>query len=93
MPSTAFPSDFLWGVATAGHQNEGDNVHSDTWFLENVSPTVFQDRSGRATNPLWYRAETNPRRWLYVAIAQANQVRKYRTHYERPVQQEHQVQA
>ena len=43
-------------------------------------------RSGRATNPLWYRAETNPRRWLYVAIAQANQVRKYRTHYERPVQ-------
>jgi D-aspartate ligase len=42
-------------------------------------------RSGRATNPLWYRAETNPRRWLYVAIAQANQVRKYRTYYERPV--------
>jgi len=55
MPSTAFPSDFLWGVATAGHQNEGDNVHSDTWFLENVSPTVFQDRSGKATNQweLW----------------------------------------
>jgi beta-glucosidase len=53
--SSAFPVDFLWGVATAGHQNEGDNVHSDTWFLENVAPTVFQERSGRAANgwELW----------------------------------------
>lgn len=52
---TAFPADFLWGVATAGHQNEGDNVHSDTWFLENVTPSVFQDRSGTAANgwELW----------------------------------------
>lgn len=51
----SFPSDFLWGVATAGHQNEGDNVTSDTWFLENVTPTVFQARSGKATNgwELW----------------------------------------
>ena len=50
-----FPDDFLWGVATAGHQNEGDNVDSDTWFLENVTPTVFQERSGKATNgwELW----------------------------------------
>ncbi|GAA1973203.1 glycoside hydrolase family 1 protein [Microbacterium pumilum] len=55
MTLPAFPADFLWGVATAGHQNEGDNVDSDTWFLENVTPTVFQDRSGRATNgwELW----------------------------------------
>jgi beta-glucosidase len=53
--ASAFPADFLWGVATAGHQNEGDNVHSDTWFLENVTPSVFQDRSGKATNgwELW----------------------------------------
>ena len=55
MTSPVFPSDFLWGVATAGHQNEGDNVHSDTWFLENVMPTVFEERSGKATNgwELW----------------------------------------
>ena len=55
MTSPVFPSDFLWGVATAGHQNEGDNVHSDTWFLENVTPTVFEERSGKATNgwELW----------------------------------------
>ncbi len=55
MPAASFPADFLWGVATAGHQNEGDNVTSDTWFLENVTPTVFQARSGKAANgwELW----------------------------------------
>ncbi|WP_243075456.1 glycoside hydrolase family 1 protein [Microbacterium sp. SS28] len=55
MPAASFPADFLWGVATAGHQNEGDNVTSDTWFLENVQPTVFRERSGKATNgwELW----------------------------------------
>ncbi|MDF2697498.1 MAG: beta-glucosidase, partial [Labilithrix sp.] len=55
MPAAPFPGDFLWGVATAGHQNEGDNVDSDTWFLENVEPTIFKDRSGKATNgwELW----------------------------------------
>jgi beta-glucosidase len=31
---------FLWGTATAGHQNEGDNTGSDTWFAEHVTPTV-----------------------------------------------------
>jgi beta-glucosidase len=56
--SSAFPADFLWGVATAGHQNEGDNVDSDTWFLENVSPTVFQQRSGKAANG-WERWESD----------------------------------
>lgn len=51
----SFPEDFLWGVATAGHQNEGDNTTSDTWFLENVSPTVFREPSGKACNSweLW----------------------------------------
>lgn len=55
MTPDSFPHEFLWGVATAGHQNEGDNVDSDTWFLENVAPTVFQDRSGKAANgwELW----------------------------------------
>ena len=55
MHASPFPADFLWGVATAGHQNEGDNVDSDTWFLENVTPTVFQERSAKATNgwELW----------------------------------------
>jgi beta-glucosidase len=55
MTSAAFPPGFLWGVATAGHQNEGDNVTSDTWFLEHVEPTVFREPSGKACNSyeLW----------------------------------------
>ena len=51
----AFPAGFRWGVATAGHQIEGDNTTSDTWFAENVRPTVFRERSGKACNSyeLW----------------------------------------
>jgi beta-glucosidase len=39
---------FLWGVATSGHQIEGGNTASDTWFAEHVSPTVFREPSGAA---------------------------------------------
>ena len=39
---------FLWGVAGAGHQTEGGNSNSDTWFLEHVTPTVFAEPSGPA---------------------------------------------
>ena len=49
-----FPDDFLWGVATAGHQGEGDDVHSDTWFLENTVPTLFAEPSGPACRT-WQR--------------------------------------
>jgi beta-glucosidase len=50
-----FPDSFLFGVATSGHQTEGDNTGSDAWFLENVQPTVFAERSGGACNSweLW----------------------------------------
>jgi beta-glucosidase len=44
----SFPESFLWGVATAGHQIEGGNDTSDTWFAEHVSPTVFREPSGPA---------------------------------------------
>ena len=46
---------FLWGAATAGHQIEGDNSNSDTWFLEHLEPTVFAEPSGAACNSfeLW----------------------------------------
>lgn len=29
-----FPKDFLWGSATAAHQVEGNNIHSDWWAWE-----------------------------------------------------------
>lgn len=55
MTTRTFPSDFLWGVAAAGHQVEGDNVDSDTWFAEQMTPSVFMEPSGRACNgyELW----------------------------------------
>ncbi|GLY94476.1 family 1 glycosylhydrolase [Actinoplanes sp. NBRC 103695] len=40
--------NFLWGVATSGHQTEGGNSDSDTWFAEHVTPTVFREPSGPA---------------------------------------------
>jgi beta-glucosidase len=43
-----FPEGFVWGAATAGHQIEGNNVNSDFWFLENIQPTTFVERSGDA---------------------------------------------
>lgn len=51
----SFPAGFLWGVATAGHQVEGNNVASDTWLLETMTPTIFRERSGDACNSfdLW----------------------------------------
>jgi beta-glucosidase len=50
--SRAFPSGFLWGSATAGHQVEGNNVNSDCWVMENVTPTVFAEPSRDANNSL-----------------------------------------
>ncbi|MFF9486320.1 family 1 glycosylhydrolase [Streptomyces sp. NPDC014676] len=48
MTHTSLPDTFLWGVATAGHQNEGDNSASDTWFLEHTTPSLFREPSGPA---------------------------------------------
>jgi beta-glucosidase len=47
-----FPSGFLWGAATSGHQTEGNNTASDTWFLEHLKPTAFAEPSGDACNSL-----------------------------------------
>nr|WP_314841451.1 family 1 glycosylhydrolase [uncultured Microbacterium sp.] len=35
---TTFPSGFLWGAATAPHQIEGNNISSDWWAREAITP-------------------------------------------------------
>ncbi|MCA9955629.1 MAG: family 1 glycosylhydrolase [Anaerolineales bacterium] len=48
MKKFEFPSDFLWGSATAGHQVEGNNSNSDVWALEHLPHTPFAEPSGEA---------------------------------------------
>lgn len=43
-----FPERFVWGTAAAAHQVEGNNVHSDFWFLEHMPDTIFNEPSGDA---------------------------------------------
>lgn len=43
-----FPPGFLWGVATAAHQVEGNNTNSDNWLAENVPGTGYREPSGDA---------------------------------------------
>ena len=47
-----FPTGFLWGAATSGHQTEGNNIASDMWLLEHLKPTIFDAPSGDACNSL-----------------------------------------
>ena len=45
---STFRPDFLWGAATAPHQVEGNNVNSDWWANEQVTPGM--QRSGDAND-------------------------------------------
>lgn len=52
-----FPKDFLWGVATAAHQIEGNNINSDWWNWENQEGKIANsEKSGLATDH-WNRLE------------------------------------
>ena len=44
----AFPDGFLWGVATAAHQVEGDNRNSDWWAWEHRPGSPVAEPSGPA---------------------------------------------
>ena len=54
LPSIVFPQGFLWGSATAGHQIEGDNIHSQAWHNEQqpdfipADPAACREPSGKA---------------------------------------------
>jgi len=45
-PQISFPKGFLWGTATAGHQIEGGNIHSDNWHSE--VENKYKEPSGKA---------------------------------------------
>lgn len=42
------PKTFLLGAATAAHQVEGNNIHSDYWRMEHLPHTSFNEPSGEA---------------------------------------------
>ena len=44
----SFPKGFLIGAATAAHQVEGNNIHSDYWAQEHMEFTSFNEPSGDA---------------------------------------------
>lgn len=50
----SFPDGFLWGTATAGHQVEGGNEHSNWWAWEQEGLVADGTRSGRACD-YWNR--------------------------------------
>lgn len=51
LPDFIFPKDFVWGTSTAGHQIEGNNIHSQNWADEQKRPAneIYQP-SGMACN-------------------------------------------
>ncbi|HEU4625461.1 MAG TPA: family 1 glycosylhydrolase [Steroidobacteraceae bacterium] len=42
------PKGFLWGAAISAHQSEGSDVNSDSWLLEHLPETVYEEPSGDA---------------------------------------------
>ncbi|MEI8000694.1 MAG: family 1 glycosylhydrolase [Actinomycetes bacterium] len=51
-----FPTDFLWGTATAAHQVEGGNWNNDWWAWEHTPGSPCEAPSGDACDQ-WHRYE------------------------------------
>lgn len=45
-----FSKDFWIGAATAAHQVEGNNIHSDCWALEHMVNSTYAEPSGEAVD-------------------------------------------
>jgi beta-glucosidase len=52
-----FPSDFRWGVATAAHQIEGNNIHNDWWAWEQGEGRIKQGHRSELACDWWQNAE------------------------------------
>ncbi|WP_339273048.1 family 1 glycosylhydrolase [Paenibacillus sp. FSL W8-0426] len=45
-----FRSDFMLGAATAAHQVEGNNIHSDFWAMEHMPHSLYKEPSLQAVD-------------------------------------------
>jgi beta-glucosidase len=54
---SASPTRFLWGVATAAHQVEGQNIHSDWWDWEKLPGKVKKNEHSGLACDHWGRFE------------------------------------
>ncbi len=52
-----FPDGFRWGVATAAHQNEGNNTRNDFWAWEQIPGHVADGSTSGLACDWWNRAE------------------------------------
>ena len=58
-----FEKGFFVGAATAAHQVEGNNIHSDYWAQEQLPHTSFTEPSGSA---VLYSGEYNNMKLIYT---------------------------
>lgn len=54
-----FPADFKWGVATAAHQVEGENIHNDWWDWEQTDGRIKQGHTSGLACDWWENAEAD----------------------------------
>lgn len=94
--TTWYVDEYVRGESLADRGVEvTDNEHVFTaipmWWLKRYvtdPATAAKLRSlakaGEVTNPWFYSPERNPRRWAWIAMNQANYVKKYRQYYPEP---------
>lgn len=63
-----FPTNFKWCSATAAHQVEGNNIHSDWWLFESSPGHIKNnDRSGIAANQ-WALIDSDIQRMKSIGL-------------------------
>jgi len=54
-----FPAAFKWGVATAAHQVEGENIHNDWWAWEQTDGHIKEGHTSGIACDWWSNAEAD----------------------------------